>query len=86
MFGRVVTEVDVVSVASLKNSSRVPAYSNPKKIVGFCDFLFKPRFFEKRRGLVKRLKPSLGSQGGLGGCGKLGYGGIPQQRSKGLPF
>ena len=25
-----------------KNSSRVPRYQNPQKVVGFCDFLFKP--------------------------------------------
>ena len=26
----------------IKISSRVPAYQNLEKIVGFCDFLFKP--------------------------------------------
>ena len=43
----------------IENSSRVPAYQNIEKFDGLCKFLFKSRLFEKRRGLVKRLKPLL---------------------------
>ena len=49
----------------INNISRVPRYQNSQRIDGLCDSLVKPRLFEKRRGLVKRLKSSL-RQGGLG--------------------
>ena len=46
----------------IKNSSRVPAYQNPKEIVGFCDFLFKPLATRLARGLESGSKPLLNSE------------------------
>ena len=44
------------------------------KVVGLCDFQVKPRLFEKRRGLVKRLKPLLKDKKGLGLLVKISLG------------
>ena len=43
----------------INNSSRVPAYQNLEKIVGFCDFLFKPCSNDWKRVWEKVRSPFL---------------------------
>ena len=62
--------------------SRVPRYQKVLKVVGLCDFQVKPRLFEKRRGLVKRLKPLLMKKG-LGLMENAGQ--RPAKKSRSLP-
>ena len=50
-----------------KKPSRVPAYQNPQRVVGFCDSLFKP---STMWGKVWLGVGTLLRQGGAGGCEK----------------
>ena len=66
----------------VRKISRVPRYQKVLKVVGLCDFQVKPRLFEKRRGLVKRLKPLLMKKG-LGLMENAGQ--RPAKKSRSLP-